>query len=398
MTEVFSVALGRPISLTELGMAHERLPSETALDMPPTPVEAADVVRGLSEGDLAQRRLLVTSGFDLAAYSSAALRWMLAPRTAMTPSKGARGIGIADVLEIREATSAFRVLDNRLGGGRIRPTVVEYLHTDITPLLRDCRCAEDVRRQLFSAAAELAQLVGWQAYDLEMHGLAQRYLIQALTMARFAGDEGLGGEILAAMSHQAIYVAQPQQAIDMAQAAQLASRRAGLPILQTESIVMEAHGHALRKDANSCSQALRRAEAIFNQTANHDQPTWLSYFDEAYFAAQIAHCFHALGEGKQTETYALRSLDMDPRYIRGKAFNLTLLAIGYALQGELDQACAHGREAVDLTGNLDSTRAITYIRKLLGELAPHAQENQIREFRTYAQTALPALQPRASHQ
>jgi len=87
---------------------------------------------------------------------------------------------------------------------------------------------------------------------------------------------------------------------------------------------------------------------------------------------------------------------MDPRYIRGKAFNLALLAIGYALQGELDQACVRGREAVDLTGSLDSARAITYIRRLLGELAPHGQEEQVRGFRSYAAAALPALQQRAS--
>ena len=131
----------------------------------------------------------------------------------------------------------------------------------------------------------------------------------------------------------------------MAQAAQRAGHRAGLPILQTESIVMEAHGHALRKNAGSCSRALRRAETNFSQTTGRDLPAWLSYFDEAYFAAKIAHCFHALEQGKQTEKYALRSLDMDPRYIRGKAFNIALLAIGYALQGELDQACVRGREA-----------------------------------------------------
>jgi len=396
LAEVFSVPLGRPVALAGLGMAREPFTDEAALQMPPTPADAARVVRVLSEGDLEQRRVLVRSDFDLVAYSSAALRWIIAPRTAMTPSKGTRSIGMADVREIREATGAFRVLDNRLGGGRIRPTVVEYLHTDIAPLLRDCRCAESVRRQLFSAAAELAQLAGWQAYDLEMQGLAQRYLVQALTMARFAGDEGLGGEILAAMSHQAVYVAQPDQAIDMAQAAQMAGQRAGLPILQTESIVMEAHGHALRKDAGSCSRALRRAETTFSQTTGRDLPAWLSYFDEAYFAAKIAHCFHALEQGQQTEKYALRSLDMDPRYIRGKAFNLALLAIGYALRGELDQACVRGREAVDLAGSLDSARAITYIRRLLRELAPHDHEDQVRGFRFYAEAALPALQQRAS--
>ena len=334
LSEVFGAALGRPVSLAMLGMAQERTVDGAALCIQPTPADAARIVRGLTEGDLRRRRVLVLSDFDLAAYSSAALRWLLAPRSAMTASKGTCGIGMADVQEIREATSAFRVLDNRLGGGRIRPTVVEYLHTDIAPLLRQGRCTEDVRRHLFSAAAELTQLAGWQAHDLEMQGLAQRYLVQALTMARFAGDEGLGGEILAAMSHQAAYVAQPEHAIDMALAAQLAGRRAGLSVLETESIVMEAHGHALRKDAGSCSRALRRAETVFSQTTGRDQPAWLSYFDEAYFAAKIAHCFHALGQGRQTEKYALRSLDMNPRYIRGKAFNTALLAMGHALQGQ----------------------------------------------------------------
>src|ERR1039458_10151241 len=147
-----------------------------------------------------------------------------------------------------------------------------------------------------------------------MQGLAQGYLVQALTMARFAGEENLGGKVLAVMSDKAVYVAEPEHAIDMAQAAQLAGRRAGLAVLQTESMVMEAHGHALQKDAGSCFRALRRAETTFSQTTGRDQPAWLSYFDEAYFSAKIAHCFHALGQGRQTEQYALRSLDMNPRY------------------------------------------------------------------------------------
>jgi hypothetical protein len=88
----------------------------------------------------------------------------------------------------------------------------------------------------------------------------------------------------------------------------------------------------------------------------------------------------------------------DPaRYIRGKAFNTALLAIGYALQGELDQACARGREAVDLTGSLDSVRAVTYIRRLLSELSSHDSEDQIRDFRAYAETRLPAVRPHALH-
>ncbi|MFI5717803.1 hypothetical protein [Nocardia sp. NPDC051750] len=70
--------------------------------------------------------------------------------------------------------------------------------------------------------AELTKLAGWAAYDLAEHGLAQRYLIQALRMARAAGDAALGAEILAAMSHQATYVGRPGDAVDLARAAQIA--------------------------------------------------------------------------------------------------------------------------------------------------------------------------------
>lgn len=40
-------------------------------------------------------------------------------------------------------------------------------------------------------------------HDVGRHGLAQRYLIQALHLADAAGDRALASEILAAMSQQA---------------------------------------------------------------------------------------------------------------------------------------------------------------------------------------------------
>ena len=36
--------------------------------------------------------------------------------------------------------------------------------------------------------AETTQLAAWASYDAGLHGLAQRYLVQALTMARFGGS------------------------------------------------------------------------------------------------------------------------------------------------------------------------------------------------------------------
>jgi hypothetical protein len=391
LAEVFSAGLARPVSISDLGLAHDQFPADVALHMPPTTAEVAHVVRSLAESDLERQRSLISSDFDLSAFSSAALRWLVMPRTALCGADGNRRVGAGDVQAIREAIQAFRVLDNRLGGGRIRPTVVSYLHADIAPLLREARCSETVRRQLFSASAELTQLCGWQAHDLEMHGLAQRYLVQALSMARMAQDEALGGEILAAMSQQAIYVVQAEQAIDMAQTAHAAGRRAGLPLLQTETMVLEAHGHALRQDPRSCSQALRRAETAFDRAADSEAPSWLGYFDEAYFAAKIAHCFRVLGQGELAEKYALRSLEMNPDYVRGKTFNVALLAVSYALQGEVDQAYEQGLHAVDLAAGLDSARAVSYIRDVARCLGSGGGGSRTEQFKEYAAARLSGL-------
>jgi hypothetical protein len=396
IAEVLSAELGRTVTVADAGMAQrEKLPNDAALQLSQRPSDSARLLQALAHDDLERRRALLEAGFDIVAFSSAALRWIVAPRTTLPAANGSRAIGAADIEDIREAIRAFRVLDNRMGGGRIRPTVVDYLHGNIVPLLHNSHCVEEIRRSLFSAAAELTQLAGWQAYDLEQQGVAQRYLVQALSMARFAGDESLGGEIVAAMSHQAIWVSQPGQAIDMAQAAQASAHRVGLPILETEGLVMEAHAYALLGDAGACSHALKRASITFEK-GGAEPPSWLKYFDHAYLAARIAHCFRALGQGGPTEKYALRSLDMDDRFIRGKAFNIALLAAGYAVQGEVEQACAKGREAVDRAVALDSARAVTYIQNLLIDLKDHEDVDECRDFKAYAEARLPGLRRRAS--
>ncbi|MFJ9365005.1 hypothetical protein ACIRRA_11375 [Nocardia sp. NPDC101769] len=61
------------------------------------------------------------------------------------------------------------------------------------------------------------------------------------------------------MSHQATYVGRPGDAIDLARAAQIAARRPGLPALESECHMVEAHGHAARQDQTFCTTALNAA-------------------------------------------------------------------------------------------------------------------------------------------
>ena len=327
-----------------------------------------------------RRRFLVNAVFTSAALPASALRWLTSPPAAAPSASGTRMVGQADIDAIRELTHSYREMDNRLGGGKLRTSIVSYLDDHVSRLLTAGSYREETGRQL----------AGWVAYDSDEHGLAQRYLTQALAYARHADDHALAAEILAAQAHQALYLARPDEAVDLARAAQAAAARHGSATLLTECRVMEAHGHAARNDAGACGTALARAEQTFDRAAREDDPAWLSYFDEAYLAARMAQCFRDLGEAGHAARYARRSLDMDGRYVRGRAFNLSLLATAYAAQGEPVQASVIGRQALDLTVRLTSARSVRYVRDLVRTLRPRADVPAVRDFTAEVRKRLPA--------
>ncbi|MGI5222665.1 hypothetical protein [Nocardia sp. CA-290969] len=341
--------------------------------------EATASVTELWRSDVERRRFLEGAAYAVAVYPIASMRWLTLPgREHPVSSDGFRRVGVADIDAVRTMTTAFRDLDNQVGGGKVRSTVVHYLHTSVAPLLRGSY-TEEIGRRLFAVTAELTKLAGWAAYDLEEHGLAQRYLIQALRMARAAGDAALGAEILAAMSHQATYVGRPGDAVDLARAAQIAARSAGLPALEAGCHMVEAHGHAARSDARSCGGSLNAAEGAFDR-ANADRPIWLAYLDSAYISAKAGQCFRELGDNERAAGLARQSLDMSDGYQRGKVFNLCLLASSL-IPEDPHEAVRVGTRALELSGTVESRRTGAYLRDVRARLAAYRDIPAVEEFR-----------------
>ncbi len=351
--------------------------ADLGLQFPLSLADATAEATALWRSDVERRRFLTGSSYTVAAYPAASMRWLTFPGPEHPTSAGTRRVGAADVDAVRTMVGAFRDLDNQVGGGKVRSTIVHYLHTSVAPLLRGSY-PESIGRKLFATTAELTKLAGWAAYDLEEHGLAQRYLIQALRMARAAGDAALGAEILAAMSHQATYVGRPGDAVDLARAARIAARGAGLPSLESECHLVEAHGHAALSDRNSCGASLIAAERSFSRATS--VPPWLGYFDGAYMSAKAAHCFRDLGEHKRAAGLAIQSLDMADGYLRGRMFNLCLLA-STVVEQDPQEAVKIGFEALNMASGLESRRTRAYLRDLRARLVPFADLPDVAAFR-----------------
>ena len=327
-------------------------------------------VTALWQADLTRRAVLKGSAFAVGAFGTPALKWMVGDRGSIPSGTGAVALGRPEISSIQEMTSGFRRLDNAFGGGAAREQAVRFLDREVAPLLAERNYGGALGLELSRATAELTQLVGWMAYDEGSHGLAQRYFIQALNLARAADDRLLGAEVLAAMSHQASYLGEGASAVDLARAAGRTAAQQGGRVLVAEAFVLEAQGHAVRGDSHACVTALGEAETALDKADRSGEPAWLAYFDEAYVSAKFGQCFRSLGRGVETERFALRSLEMDNRYVRGRAFNLALVADAFALQGEIEVACRWGAQAVTLARDLRSARVLTSlvgVSKRLGE-------------------------------
>ncbi|MGV9408958.1 hypothetical protein ACWDOP_03500 [Nocardia sp. NPDC003693] len=381
IADVLTELLGRRITPAMCGMsASTEAGADLGLEFPLSLSSAVDASTTLWRSDIEQRRFLRDTSYAVAVYPAASMRWLTLPGPEHPMSSGSsRRVGQIDVDAVQSMATAFRDLDNKVGGGKVRTTIVQYLHSSVAPLLRGS-FTEHIGRQLFGSTAELVRLAGWAAYDQEDHGLAQRYLIQSLRLARAAGDGALSAEIMAAMSHQATYVGRPGDAVDLARAAQIAARGAGLAALESECLMVEAHGHAARQDAASCATALTVAERAFERAKPGEQPAWLAYFDRSYMSAKTAHCFRELGDNARTARLAEQSLTMSRGYQRGRAFNLSLLASALA-SSEPREAVRVGREALEIALDLASRRSWSYLRDLRYRLRPFEALAEVSEFR-----------------
>jgi hypothetical protein len=391
---VFSQALGRPITESDLGYAPAGADSDTGLIYHQDLAAAVVASTELYRSDVRRRRFLTDAAVTSTAFAVPAVRYLTAPQAPLPARETGRRIGTAEVEAVREITATFRRLDNKFGGGYGRSSVVHYLLDEVAPMLKTASYTPGIGASLFSAVSELTLLAGWMAYDLEQHPVAQRYLIQALNLAQISGDDALGAEILAGMSHQAAYLGQSDDAVDMARAAGHCARRAGQPVLIAEAHAAEAHGHALAGNRRSAVASLIAAEHALAGADHASTPAWLVYFDEAYLAAKSGHALREAGDPAQAVVQAERSLAMQDGYARGRVFNLVLLATAYVEHGDIEQAADTGIQAVQAARSMSSARTLNYLRDLRRRLAPYHRQPTVSSF-DYQAAALVSAPPAA---
>jgi tetratricopeptide (TPR) repeat protein len=274
-----------------------------------------------------------------------------------------------DVTRLRSMRQHLKSIDNTHGGGTALPMVMGYVRQEVEPIMNGCRLAAS--RNLTDVVAELYCDVGWAAYDAGQQELATKKLTDALRLAHAAGDRMLGARILAALSHQAIYIGRVRQAIDFAEAARAAARRLATPRTVAMLAAMEACAHAAAGDSRRSQQALDDAASALTSIGRGEmEPDWLD-FDEGGYWGHAARAYRDLGQLDKAEQYAQKAVGLClTEHARTRAQRAAIQATAHLRMGEVDAAAAAGLQVVHDAWNLRSSHVVGEVTQLAEAIAP----------------------------
>lgn len=368
--------LGRPVAVEEIGMfERQRGKGDLGLDFPRAPSDAISVAATFWR--TVDRRNFLSNGFAVSAFTTPVTRWLTQPADAATAHHGGRRVGRTDLTELWHAAEEARRWDSKFGGGNWKASsVTECLRLRAAPLLSGTY-TEAIGTELFSATAELSRVAGWAAFDSGRHEEAQRRFVQALRLARAAGDVQAGAYLLTTMSLQTMLRGYPREAADMAEGAYERTKHTAAPRVLAFAKLAEARAYGRAGDTNAAGAALGRSEQLLASIRPGDRdPEWLSYFTHARLAADATEIYHDLGQPQTARTWNAQAAAMPSgSFTRAVGIRLSILASTHLQDGDLEQSLHVGSRALDVLGTVSSARAHGYLRDLATALEPWKTSN-----------------------
>ncbi|MFG2800289.1 tetratricopeptide repeat protein [Streptomyces pseudovenezuelae] len=393
MADVLSTKTGRRITPGDLGFFdHSQQPAPQPIGYADTVLDVLSILERLADQspDAPASDQLVIADGDL---NSAVLSWMIArPDGIQADRPSHQRAGMRDVRAIKDAAGIFMQLDFKYGGGHGHKALRHYFRHEVLPLL-DASYSEKVGTALFGAAAEVSQLLAWTAYDTGNHQLAHRYLTSTLRLSQVIDDRMFGARILGNLSHQANYLGNHAQAIQLARAAVEGAKGRATPRAMANYSAMEARALSNAGDRIAAGRAMNEAQRHFENADTAEDPAWLSYFDSAELMGELCHCFRDLKMRREAVEQAQRAVDStDPKYARTLGFCRMVLAQSQLLNGELEAAVTTASLAVDGGDTLQSTRFQRYVTDFQAEVSIHAANPTVAAFNDQVHDALARLE------
>jgi hypothetical protein len=281
---------------------------------------------------------------------------------------GKPAFGDSDFLEsiwshIREIVA----LDNRFGGAdlvKLSARFFRTLHRQLGAGIYDPR----LERDLQSAAAELAEVVGWLAYDAEAHDLARRMNQESLYFSRLAGDRVIELLTLQNASMHAGAQGRPREALQIARSVLEGDYQLS-PRLKAMFLMRKARALGQGGDESGL-RMFPEIRSLFLDGVSDGDPSWAWWIDEHELDWQEAMTERDLGLVDRAIGKFERSVAATPATeIRGQYIHRAYLLQAQVDNKTWDAAELTIRQVLPLATEVASARTVVLLRDTLSRLA-----------------------------
>ncbi|MFJ7422143.1 tetratricopeptide repeat protein [Streptomyces uncialis] len=286
-------------------------------------------------------------------------------------------IGIPDVDMVTEMTDKLNEVYNKRGGRASRPMAAAFLANTVAPYLR-ADAAEDVRKEMMTAAAFLCYITGWMAVDEGLHGLAQRYYTKALELAGASSDYLTYCHVLRGMSVQAADLGHGTPATRLANAAATAAPSTG-PLMRAFMAGQQAHSFALSGDRTAALHSIKEAEKAMDAAGSGKvQLGGYTLATLAYHTAQVRYSLgDVAGSVDSLESHFQLRAPTDSR-VTELRFR-SMLAERQLELGHLELACGAWGQVLDEHAGLHSGAVDTFVANICPRLRSYRSNPVARE-------------------
>ncbi|MGH3943418.1 MAG: helix-turn-helix transcriptional regulator [Pseudonocardiaceae bacterium] len=362
----------------------EPIPADLGLLWPATAAATVEVVGKLWRADMERRSVLLSATWVASAFAEPVREWLLNRTEELLQDRPGRAVNQSDIDALRSMCEAFTDADLRLGGGYARSTLMHYVSEVVLPLLHGSY-RDAIGRELMAATSRLCDLCAFMSFDSGMHGLAQRYFIQALRLAQASRNRMLGAHILADMSNQAHHLGNTTMALELATAGYRTALNCGSLSTAAKCAALQSRAHALRGEQRACAQTFTIAEKTLDRAVPTGGRTWVMIFTDDQLIAQRLYVAGDLGRYKDVQRIAPEALAFSSESVRRQVLYTTALAASYLPaegnpHSDVDRACELLGQVVTSFGSLRSARSMERFNAVRRALAPYAQRPSVQEF------------------
>ncbi|BAU85044.1 hypothetical protein SLA_4156 [Streptomyces laurentii] len=264
------------------------------------------------------------------------------------PVRGARP-GRSDLDRLRLEYLALLRDDQRLGGATEHENRVVELAARIQLFLAGGGASDSVRRQLYRIASDVRCLAGFAAIDASAPRRAREHLHQALALAGLARDSTA---LYRVWDHLTLASSQRENHAEAAAGAEVMKRSSVArrdPLYASLGHMRHANSLARIHRPAESQRAITLAEKAFERARGGQPSAWIAFYSQAEFNALSSYAWTALGEHERAESCLHRTLATLPGdMVRDRALYTAHLSLCQARQGEVELACATGKQARDV--------------------------------------------------